>query len=174
MVVILSLVLVVVFFLLLFVIILFLFTLFDLFLELPYVGTQRKRIETIMKFANLKEGETVVDLGSGDGRLLIESAKKGAFAIGYEINPFMIAVSIIHAKLEGLASNVEIYKRNLWRADLKVANVIFVYAKRKTMKKFEEFIFKNAQKGTRVVVNTNPFPSKKPLKAENGIFFYKV
>lgn len=127
-----------------------------------------------MKFAAIKEGETVVDLGSGDGRLLIESAKRGAFAAGYEINPFLIAISIIHTKLEGLSNHIEIYKQNLWKADLKIADIIFVYAKRKTMKKFEDFVFKNAQKGTRIVVNTNPFPNKKLLKSENSIFLYKV
>lgn len=164
----------VIFLLLLFVVLLMVFMLIDLFLELPYVGAQRKRIKTIMKFAAIKDGETIVDLGSGDGRLLIESAKRGAFAKGYEINPFLIAISIIHAKLEGLRDHIAIYKQNLWKADLKIADVIFVYAKRKTMKKFEDFVFKNAQKGTRIVVNTNPFPNKKPLKSKNGIFLYKV
>lgn len=144
----------------------------DLFLELPYVGTQKKKMDTIMKFAKIKEGETVVDLGSGDGRLLIESAKRGAFAIGYEINPFLIAASIIHTKLEGLASHVEVFKKSLWRADLKVADVIFVYTLRKTMPKMEKFIFENARKGTRVVVNTNPFPNKKAEKEENGVYQY--
>lgn len=169
---ILALALILIFALLLFVILLFSFMVFDLFLELPYVGTQRKKIETIMKFASIKKGETVVDLGSGDGRLLIESAKKGAKAVGYEINPFMIAISMIHRKLEGFENQIEIRKESLWKADLAIADVIFVYAKRKSMKKFEDFIYQNAKKGTRVIANTNPFPEKKPKKEINGIFLY--
>lgn len=164
----------VIFLLLLFAVILTVFMLVDLFLELPYVGTQKKKIEIIMQFAGIKEGETVVDLGSGDGRLLIESAKQGAFAKGYEINPFLFMLSILHAKLEGLSTNIEVYKRSLWKADLKVADVICVYALIKTMPKMEEFIFKNAKNGTRVVVNTNPFPNKKAEKELNGIFIYKI
>jgi hypothetical protein len=147
---------------------------FDLFLDLPYVATERKKIETIIKFANLKKGQTAVDLGSGDGRLLFAAAQKGAKAIGYELNPFLIALTLIHAKLKGLSSEIWIEKVNLWKVDLKVADVIFVYGRKNQMLKFEEFIYKNAQKGTRIIVNTNPFPTKKPIKSENGIFLYLI
>ena len=127
-----------------------------------------------MKFASIKKNETIVDLGSGDGRLLIKSAKRGAKAIGYEINPFMVIISMIHRKLEGFENQIEIRKESLWKADLAASDVIFVYAKRKSMKKFEDFVFKSARSGTRIVVNTNPFPNKKPEKEENGIFLYII
>ena len=166
--------LIIITFLLLLVIVLFFFTVFDLFLELPYVGAKREMVSTIVKLAQIEKGETVVDLGSGDGRLLIAAAKKGAKAICYEINPFLIAVTLIHTKLEGLGNQVWIQRENLWKADLAVADIIFVYAKRKSMQKFEDFVYKNAQKGTRVIVNTNPFPNVKPQKALGKIFLYKI
>ncbi len=159
---------------LLFVIIMGIFFTIDLFFELPYVGAQKHRIETIMKFASIKKGETVVDLGSGDGRLLYAAAQRGAKAVGYEIHPFLIGLTLVRTKLKGLTNNIWVVRQSLWKADLKVADVIFVYAKRVTMPKFEDFIYKNAAKGTRIVVNTNPFPNKKPEKTENGIFLYKV
>lgn len=155
----------------------FFFFLFDFFLELPYVATKRNKIDTIINFANIKEGETVVDLGSGDGRLLIASAEKGANAVGYEINPFLIGITLVHAKIKGLADHISVYKSNLWKADLAVADVVFVYGRRKTMQKFEDFIWQNCKKGTRVIVNTNltvPFPTQKPAKQKDGIFLYKV
>ncbi|OGD95896.1 hypothetical protein A3F02_00990 [Candidatus Curtissbacteria bacterium RIFCSPHIGHO2_12_FULL_38_9b] len=161
-------------FLLLLIILTFFFLAIDVFLDLPYVATERFKIDTIFKFAQIKKGETVIDLGSGDGRLLFAAAAGGAKAVGYEINPFMVIISRIHASLKGLAENIRIYKKNLWQADLKVADVIFVYGRRKTMQKFEDFVFKNAKKGTRIVVNTNPFPNKKPIKSEKGLFLYKV
>ena len=146
----------------------------DLFLDLPYVATNRKKIDAIMKYAGIKDGQTVVDLGSGDGRLLIESAKRGAFAIGYEINPLLSLTSKLHAKIKGLGDRVEVKSVSFWKADLKVADVIFVYAFIKTMPRFEDFIFSNARKGTRIVANTNPFPNKKPLKSTNGVFLYET
>jgi len=147
---------------------------FDLFLELPYVGTRRSKIKTILDLSKIKEGETLVDLGSGDGRLPIEAAKRGAHGIGYEINPFLVFVTIIHAKLRGVGDYVKVYQTNLWKADLAVADVVLVYAMRKTMARFETLIYKNCKKGTRVVVNTNPFPGKKPEKEKDGVFLYIV
>lgn len=159
---------------LLFIIITFFFFAIDLFLDLPYVATKRDKIKTIIKLAQIKPKETVIDLGSGDGRLLFAAANAGARAIGYEINPFLILLTLIHARLKGLSNQVEIYRKNLWKADLSIADVIFVYGRRKDMQKFEDFVYQNAKKGARIVVNTNQFPNKKPLKSANGIFLYKV
>ncbi len=144
----------------------------DLFLDLPYVGANNKRIETILKFANPKKGKIVMDLGSGDGRLLISCAKKGAVAIGYELNPLMYWFSKF--KTRKFSKNIKIIRQNFWQANLKETNVIFVYSLKKYMQKFEDLIYKNAKKGTRVIVNTNPFPNRKPIKKEDGVFLYKV
>ena len=160
--------------LLLFVIVVGIFYTVDFFLDLPYVATKREKIETIIKLANIKKGETVVDLGSGDGRLLFASAQHGAKAIGYELNPFLIALTFVHAKLKGLSNQISVERQNLWQADLKVADVVFVYGRKRTMKKFQDFVYKNSQKGTRLVVNTNPFPAKKPIKSANQVFLYIV
>ncbi|MEK7581410.1 MAG: methyltransferase domain-containing protein [Patescibacteria group bacterium] len=159
---------------LLFVILVGIFYCVDFFLELPYVGAKRESIKNLTKLAHIKKRETVVDLGSGDGRLLFEAASFGAFAVGYEINPFLIALSKLKRKLKGLDEQVKINAQSMWKADLKVADVIFVYSLAKKTKKFEDFIYTNAQHGTRVVVNTNPFPNKKPDKTEGKIFLYII
>lgn len=160
--------------LLLFVIVVAFFYILDLFFELPYVTTDKRKIDTILELADIQKGETVVDLGSGDGRLLFVSAERGALPIGYEINPALIMLTMLRAKLKGLEKQVTIKNISFWKADLKVADVIFVYAFRKTMTRFEDFIWQNAKKGTRVVVNTNPFPNKKPQKEKDNIFLYVV
>jgi len=186
---------------LLFVIITFFFFAIDLFLDLPYVATKGEKIETIIKLAQIKKGETVVDLGSGDGRLLFAAARAGARAIGYEINPFLIVLTRIKSHLlllrarrsnpstrhsgersdsridsgqARMTGRVVVKRQNLWKADLKIADVIFVYGRRKTMPKFEDFVYKNAKRGTRVIVNTNPLTGKRHFKSINDIFLYKV
>lgn len=166
--------LIIIVFLLLIVILMGIFYFIDLFLDLPYVATQKHKIETIIKLAQIKKGETVVDLGSGDGRLLFAAAEYGAKSVGYELNPFMIALTLVHTKLKGWGNEVWVEKKSLWLADLKVADVIFVYSLKKTIKKFEDFIYNNARPGTRIVVNLHPFPNKRPIKVENGIYLYKV
>ncbi|MCR4324645.1 MAG: 50S ribosomal protein L11 methyltransferase [Candidatus Curtissbacteria bacterium] len=167
-----ALILIVVIFALLFVILSSFLFMFDLFLDLPYVATDKKKIETIMKFADLKKNQTAIDLGSGDGRLLLASAKKGAAAIGYELNPFLIAITKIRAKAKGASAQIIVKRSDLWKADLKIADVVFVYGRKRTMQKFEDFVYKNSKKGTRIIVNTNQFPSNQPIKSENNIFLY--
>ena len=170
---------------LLLVILTFIFFAIDLFLDLPYVATKNEKIKTIIKLANIKKAvgpesnrrrETVVDLGSGDGRLLFAAARAGAHAIGYEINPFLILFTKLKAQfsLSQVRDLIAIKKQNLWKADLKVADIIFVYGRKRTMQKFEDFVFEKAKRGTRVLVNTNPFPNKKSLKSQNGIFLYEI
>src|SRR3989344_3817101 len=85
--------------LLLFIIITFFFFAIDLFLDLPYVATKKDKIKTVIKLVQIKPHETVVDLGSGDGRLLFAAARAGADAIGYEINPFLVVLTRIKAHL---------------------------------------------------------------------------
>jgi len=137
------------------------------------VATRREKIATIIKLAQIKPGETVIDLGSGDGRLLLASAQKGARAIGYEINPFLVLLTQVRTRRKS-RGEVIIKRQNLWKANLSIANVVFVYGRKKTMQKFEDFVYKNAKKGISIVANTNPFPNKKPQKIENGIYLYKV
>lgn len=168
--------------------VIFLLFVFDTFLDLPYVATRKEKIPTIIKLASIKKSETAIDLGSGDGRLLFAAAKSGALAIGYELNPFLVLFTnlkarLLHLRGEARSSTgehlggVTVFRKDLWQADLKSANVIFVYGRAKTMPKFEKFLYKNAKKGTRLIVNTDktiPFPTKKPVKSENGIYLYKV
>lgn len=170
--------------------------LFDAFLDLPYVATKRNKVSTIIDLASIKPGETAVDLGSGDGRLLIAAAKQGALAIGYEINPMLVWITQIKSLIRGYSSNevrslnrnssrsartikgsVKVHRSDLWKAELKTADVIFVYARQGTMQKMEDFVYKNAKRGAQVVVNTDltkPFPTKKPLKSQNDIYLYRV
>ncbi|MBI2326868.1 hypothetical protein HYU92_00970 [Candidatus Curtissbacteria bacterium] len=186
--------------LLLYLLIIFLLFAFDAFLELPYVATRRDKISTIIKLASIKKGDTVIDLGSGDGRLLFAAAKKGAHAIGYELNPLLVMFTRFKAGLLGYSSSerqrveksliissrqartikkgtITIKRQDLWEADLSSANVIFVYGRAKTMPRFEKFVYQNAKRGARIIVNTDktiPFPTKNPTKAENGFYLYKV
>ena len=170
--------LIIIFFLLLLTLVGFFIYIFDAFLELPYVATKKGKVATIIELANIKPGETAIDLGSGDGRLLFATAQKGAKAIGYELNPLLVALTNLKAWFFHLrGEQVKVYRSDLWKADLKNADVIFVYARQGTMKRMEDFVYLNAKKGSRVVVNsdlTKPFPTKKPTKSKIGIYLYIV
>lgn len=74
-------------------IILFFSWLAIVFVGAPYVPTKRRDLGEILKAAALKKGDIIVDLGSGDGRLLVEAAQAGHRAVGYELNPFLVVLT---------------------------------------------------------------------------------
>ncbi len=164
----------VIFLLFIFIFILVCFLIINVFFELPFVGARKEHIKVMLGLSQIQKGDVIVDLGSGDGRLLIEAAKRGARAIGYEINPVLIIVSRIKIMLTNQSANAIVKKQSLWEADLKQADVIFVYALKKSMPKFENFVFKNAKKSAKVIANTNPFPKKKPKMKKGQIFLYII
>jgi SAM-dependent methyltransferase len=67
--------------------------LYSLLRGAPYVPTKRRDIDTALDMMNLKAGDTVVDLGSGDGGVLKAAAERGYAAVGYEINPLLVLLT---------------------------------------------------------------------------------
>src|ERR1700722_11844529 len=59
----------------------------------PYVPILKRDSQKLIELANMKPGQTLIDLGCGDGRLLRAAAAQNAHAIGYEINPFMVLIA---------------------------------------------------------------------------------
>src|SRR5262249_4602182 len=82
----------------------------------PYVPIRRRDSRALLDLAELKPGQTLVDLGSGDGQLLALAAARGIRGIGYEINPVMVLVSrIVCWRYRRL---VKIHLANLWQIKL--------------------------------------------------------
>ncbi|MBM3205339.1 SAM-dependent methyltransferase [Candidatus Shapirobacteria bacterium] len=137
-----------------------------------YFPTTSEVVEQMLKLGKVNPKDTLIDLGSGDGRILIAAARLGAKAIGYEINPFLVRRSrrLIHqAKLEKLA---EVYWRSFWKADFSQATVVSVYLFPNLMKRLERLLEKKVNHPLRVVSNNYPFPQKKPVKCFEQVYLY--
>lgn len=95
------------------------------FFGAPYVPSHRKDVKRLFEeFAPIGEGDTVLDIGSGDGVVLREASRRGARAVGYEIHPLFIAIS----KLLSIGDKkVSIHWKNAWLAPFP-AHVTLVYA----------------------------------------------
>lgn len=74
-----------------------------------YVPTSEEKIEKMVKLLKIKPGQKVVDLGAGDGRVLVALAKAGAKAYGYEINPYLVSRAIKNIQKAKLADKAFIY-----------------------------------------------------------------
>ncbi|MEK9143613.1 MAG: hypothetical protein AAB481_03225 [Patescibacteria group bacterium] len=146
------------------------FALFIFFLTLafitgaPFVRSNKKAVNAMIRLAKIKPGMRVYDLGSGDGTLLLRAAQKGATAIGFEINPFLVLLSRLR--------RLRVYWKNFWHADLSKADVIFVYLLPWRMKSLEKLLLTKCKPGTLVVSNSFIFPSLKYLETDKEAHIY--
>ncbi|XP_072009070.1 ATP synthase subunit C lysine N-methyltransferase isoform X3 [Engystomops pustulosus] len=81
---------------------------------LPYVPASEIQVENVLKMLQFRSG-TIVDIGSGDGRIVIAAAKKGFQAVGYELNPWLVWYSRYRARREGVHKNTKFYISDLWK-----------------------------------------------------------
>jgi hypothetical protein len=97
-------------------------------LDTPYVPTPQVVVERMLELAQPKAGETVIDLGSGDGRIMIEAARKyGARGFGVEIDPLLVKRSNENARRAGVADRVRFLQQDLFKTDFHEANVLTLY-----------------------------------------------
>lgn len=131
-----------------------------------FVPSDRERVRTMVNLLGIKEGDRAIDVGSGDGRVVIEMAKTGAEAYGVEINPFLVLWSRYQINKAGLKGKAQIYWKNQWSQDFGMFNKVAVYGITYIMKDLEKKFKKELKLGSLVVSNAFAFPSWKPIKEE--------
>ena len=129
----------------------------------PYYPTAMPVVTTMLDAAETQPGETLIDLGSGDGRILLIAARDyGLNAVGYEIDDALVKSSrrrIAEMKLTGKA---EVRQQDLFEADLSEADVVTVYLLPRAMKRLEPILEASLKKGARVISHDFTFPTWKP------------
>ncbi len=128
----------------------------------------------MLQLADVRPGETVYDLGSGDGRVLIVAAREfGATAIGVEIDPLRTLISRSAMTLLGLRHCARVTRANLFDVDLRDADVVTVYLLPKANARLAPKLRSELKPGTRVVTLTYHLPGWEPVISENGIKVYR-
>jgi SAM-dependent methyltransferase len=93
----------------------------------PYVQTPMEIVERMLRMAEVKKGDHVIDLGSGDGRIVIEAAKRGATGLGVDLDPNLVRLAAENARKAGVAEKVAFRTLDLFDADLSPASVVTLY-----------------------------------------------
>lgn len=134
----------------------------------PYVGTPARIVRRMLRLAEVMEGETLVDLGSGAGNILIVAAREfGLRAIGYELNPLLRILTCIKARLAGVSDRVEVRSGNLLRVPLPQADVFTVFLLPSLIERLKPKLQAELDGSTRVVARDFPFKDW-PHFAEDG------
>ena len=118
----------------------------------PYYPTPLTIVQKMLKLGELKPGEQMFDLGSGDGRLVIMAAQKfGAKATGIEIDPDLVKQSRMRIQNLGLQDRAKIIQGDLMQQDYSSANLITIYLLPESIEKVRPLLEKQLKPGTRVV-----------------------
>ncbi len=93
----------------------------------PYVQTPMEIVERMLRMAEVKPGDHLIDLGSGDGRIVIEAAKRGATGVGVDLDTQLVKLAADNARAAGVADKVQFKAMDLFDADLSPASVVTLY-----------------------------------------------
>ena len=120
---------------------------------LPYVPATHKQIGNVLKLCKKYEGKrtTLVDLGSGDGRIVFAAARNGYQATGYELNPWLVIYSKVYAKLYGLTDRAYFKRQDLWKADFKKFDNIVIFGVADMMNDLSKKIEGDMSSKTRII-----------------------
>ncbi len=138
----------------------------------PYVPTQNAHVDEMIRIAKLVASDKVTDLGSGDGRIVIDAAKAGvADALGIEINGALVRTSRFAAKRLDL-KNARFVKESFWKTNVSDRTVVFLYQVPYAMRKLETKLQEELPPGARIVSNDFRFENWKPSEEHGRIHVY--
>jgi hypothetical protein len=128
----------------------------------------------MVALADVRPGEKAADLGSGDGRVLIALAGRGAEAHGYEVNPVLVLLSRRNIRRADLERKAFVHWRSFWRADLSRFTLVTVFQVDFVMGRLETKLKRELADGARIVSHHWRFLDWPPEKVRGDMYLYRV
>jgi SAM-dependent methyltransferase len=132
----------------------------------PFVPSPQSVVDKMIDLAGVKKGDVVYDLGSGDGRIVIAAAKRGARAVGFEIDPDLVAESRANIQKAGVQESAEIRNQDILTVDLSGASVVTMYLLPDVNLKLRPNLQKQLKPGSRIVSHSFDMGDWKADKVE--------
>jgi hypothetical protein len=131
----------------------------------PYVPSPQSVVADMLRYAEVGPTDFLIDLGSGDGRIVLTAAKVfGARGFGVEIKEDLVRRSNEAAQKEGLAERVKFMKQDLFKTDMSQATVITMYLLPDTVNLLKDKFLNELKPGTRIVSHDYPLTGWIPEK----------
>ena len=132
----------------------------------PFVPTPQEVVDKMVELAGVKKGDVVYDLGSGDGRIVISAARKGAKAVGFEIDGDLVKQSRDNIRKAGVQEQAEIRQQDILTVDLSPASVVTMYLLPDVNMKLRPNVLNQLKPGSRVVSHAFDMGDWKPDRTE--------
>ncbi|XP_047511949.1 ATP synthase subunit C lysine N-methyltransferase [Pieris napi] len=130
---------------------------------LPYVPATTEQLLGVTRALKGRTGN-LLDVGSGDGRIVFTAAKLGFKAHGVELNTVLVCYSRIAALFNRQYHNTRFFKKNLWSFELKPYNNIVIFGVEQMMQEFEKKVTQEVNNGTVIVACRFPLPNMVPIE----------
>ncbi len=138
------------------------FQLYSQDLDVPYVPTPNDVVEEMLDIADVGPGDYVIDLGSGDGRIVIAAAERGATGHGIDLNPERVSEARENAQSAGVTDRLLFLEGNIFETDFSKASVITMYLLSSVNEELRPSLLENLRPGTRVVSHSFDMGDWKP------------
>ena len=133
----------------------------------PFITTPPEVVARMLQIAGTGPNDFVIDLGSGDGRIVIAAAREhGARGLGVELEPELVAKARANARLAGVADRARFEAGDALRADVTQANVVTVYLLPSLLDQLQPRLLAQLKPGARVVTHAFTFKGWLPDRAE--------
>lgn len=146
--------------------------------DVPFLETPGPVVEAMLDLAQVGAADVVFDLGSGDGRIVIAAAQRGATGVGIESDPDLVALSEDNARSAGVAERARFVRADFFESDLREATVVAIYLSPKVNRRLREMFSTQLAAGTRVVSHKYEIggwtPQKRIKAAGRTLFLYVV
>lgn len=140
----------------------------------PYAPIHKEHLPIMLKLLNIKKGEKAVDIGAGDGRIVIALAQAGADAHGFEINPLLVLWAKWNIYRSGMNGKAHIHLQNFIKADFSDFDIFTTYLTQFGMKNVEKKLSEEAKPSARIAADYFQLPTWKASKHEGTIYLYEV
>ena len=142
-------------------------------LDVPYVSTPQSVVDEMLEVADVGPGDYVIDLGCGDGRIVISAAQRGAYGHGVDLDPERISEARSNARRSNVSGKVMFLQEDIFDTDFTKANVITMYLLSSVNLKLRSSLQDNLEPGTRIVSHDFDMGEWKPdkhLEIDNADF----
>lgn len=120
--------------------------------DVIFVPTPPETVDEMLRLANIKKGDVLYDLGSGDGRIPIRAAQVyGIRAVGIDIDPAMIKIAEDAATKTGVSDKVRFRNEDIYRADFRDAKVVTLYLSDVLNLKLRPKLLRELKPGTKII-----------------------
>ena len=144
---------------------------FVVFFGAPFLPTLKPQIKVALDLLDLKPGQTMLELGCGDGRVLIAAAERGIIGVGYELNPILAFIAWVRTRRYG--RQVKVVCGDYWHVKWPPADAMFGFILPRYMSKLHKKIMQYPNRPFLVASFAFTIPEKKPVKAQRGVYLYE-